>query len=143
MAEHQTIREVMTPGPLTVEATSTVAEAALAMKGADVGPVPVLDTNGRLCGILTDRDITVRVVAEGLDPKTTSVGDVSSVELIVLSPDDTVDDAVQLMRERSIRRLPIVDDSGKPVGIVSLGDLAVERDPDSALADISAARPNT
>jgi CBS domain-containing protein len=141
MASSQTIRDVMTPHPLMIEATSTVAEAAMAMKGADVGPVPVLDEAGSLCGILTDRDVTIRVVAEGLDPKTTKVGDVSSVGLTVLSPDDTVDDAVRLMREQAIRRLPIVE-SGRPVGIVSLGDLALARAPESALADISASPPN-
>jgi CBS domain-containing protein len=91
--------------------------------------------------LLTDRDIAIRVVAEGLDPKTTKVGDVASLGLTSLTPDDSVDQAVRLMRERAVRRLPIVE-GGKPVGIVSLGDLAMERDPDSALADISAAPAN-
>lgn len=140
MAE-QKLREVMTADPLSVEATATVAEAAMAMKGADVGPIPVVGEDGTLCGLITDRDIAVRVIAEGLDPKTTKVGDVATLDLTSLSPDDSVDQAVRLMRERAVRRLPIVE-GGKPVGIVSLGDLAMDRDPDSALADISAAPPN-
>jgi CBS domain-containing protein len=137
----QTLRDVMTADPLTVEATATVAEAALAMKGADVGPIPVIDKGGNLCGMLTDRDIAVRVVAEGLDPKTTKVGDLASLDLVTLSPDQSVEDAVRLMRERAVRRLPVVE-GGTPVGIVSMGDLALEREPESALADISAAPPN-
>jgi CBS domain-containing protein len=141
MAKQKKLREVMTPDPLSVQATATVAEAAKAMKGADVGPMPVVDDDGNLFGVLTDRDITVRVVAESRDPKATKVGDVASVDLTTLAPDDSVDEAVRLMRERAVRRLPIVE-GGKPVGIVSIGDLAMERDPDSALADISAAPAN-
>ena len=137
----QKIREVMTLDPLTVEATATVAEAALAMKGADVGPIPVIREDGSLCGLLTDRDITIRVVAEGLDPKSTTVDEVATVDPTSVTPDDTFDEAVRLMREHAVRRLPVVE-NGKPVGIVSLGDLARAREPDSVLADISAASPN-
>jgi len=140
MAER--IRDVMTTNPETLPESTTVREAAEAMRANDIGDVVVVDDNGKLSGILTDRDIVVRVVAEGRDPRTTRIGDIASRDLTAVSPDDPVDRAVQLMRDKAIRRLPAVD-KGKPVGIVSIGDLALDRDPGSALADISAAPPNT
>lgn len=140
MAER--IGDVMTTNPQTLPESTTVREAAEAMRANDIGDVVVVDDNGKLSGILTDRDIVVRVVAEGRDPRTTRIGDIASRELTAVSPDDPVDRAVQLMRDKAIRRLPAVD-KGKPVGIVSIGDLALDRDPGSALADISAAPPNT
>jgi len=135
------IRDVMTTNPQTLPESTIVREAAETMRANDIGDVIVNDDNGQLTGILTDRDIVVRVVAEGRDPRATRIGDIASRELTAVSPDDPLDRAVQLMRERAIRRLPVVE-QGKPVGIVSLGDLALYRDPDSALADISAAPPN-
>ena len=136
------IRDVMTTNPETLPESTTVREAAEAMRANDIGDVVVVDDNGKLSGILTDRDIVVRVVAEGRDPRTTRIGDIASRDLTAVSPEDPVDRAVQLMRDKAIRRLPAVD-KGKPVGIVSIGDLALDRDPGSALADISAAPPNT
>ena len=136
------IGDVMTTNPETLPESTTVREAAEAMRANDIGDVVVVDDNGKLSGILTDRDIVVRVVAEGRDPRTTRIGDIASRDLTAVSPDDPVDRAVQLMRDKAIRRLPAVD-KGKPVGIVSIGDLALDRDPGSALADISAAPPNT
>lgn len=136
------IRDVMTTNPETLPESTTVREAAEAMRANDIGDVVVVDDNGKLSGILTDRDIVVRVVAEGRDPRATRIGDIASRDLTAVSPDDPVDRAVQLMRDKAIRRLPAVD-KGKPVGIVSIGDLALDRDPGSALADISAAPPNT
>jgi CBS domain-containing protein len=135
------VREVMTSAPLTSEAISSVTDAAKAMAGADVGPVPVIDENGALCGLLTDRDIAVRVVAEDRNPSTTKVGDVASRDLVILGPDASVDEAIQAMRDHALRRIPIVD-GGRVVGIVSLGDLARKRDPNSVLADVSSAPPN-
>jgi CBS domain-containing protein len=136
------IRDVMTTNPETLPESTTVREAAEAMRANDIGDVVVVDDNGKLSGILTDRDIVVRVVAEGRDPRATRIGDIASRDLTAVSPDDPVDRAVQLMRDKAIRRLPAVD-KGKPVGIVSIGDLALDRDPGSALAEISAAPPNT
>jgi CBS domain-containing protein len=136
------ISDVMTTHPETLPESTTVREAAETMRANNIGDVVVVDDNGALSGILTDRDIVVRVVAEGRDPRVTRIGDIASRDLTLVSPDDPVDRAVQLMRDRAIRRLPAVD-KGKPVGIVSIGDLALDRDPDSALADISAAPPNT
>jgi CBS domain-containing protein len=134
------IRDVMTPEPVTVATNTTLEQAARHMRDAGIGNVIVLEGE-QITGILTDRDIVVRAVAEGWHPSQTPVGDVASRELTTISPDETVDAAVALMRERSIRRLPVVE-SGRPVGIVSLGDLALERDPDSCLGEISAAPPN-
>jgi CBS domain-containing protein len=140
MAER--IRDVMTTNPQTLPESTTVREAAETMRANDIGDVVVVDDNGALSGILTDRDIVVRVVAEARDPRATRIGDIASRELTAVSPDDPVERAVQLMRERAIRRLPAVE-RNKVVGIVSIGDLALDRDPDSALADISAAPPNS
>ncbi|HEX6081771.1 MAG TPA: CBS domain-containing protein [Methylomirabilota bacterium] len=139
MAER--VKDVMTPNPQTLSVSATVREAAEAMRANDIGTVIATNDQGRIAGILTDRDIAVRVVAEGRDPRATRIDDIASHDLVALSPDDPIDRAVEAMRERALRRLPVVQD-GKVVGIVSLGDLALERDPDSALADISAAPPN-
>lgn len=133
------IRDVMTPDPVTVPSTTPLEQAARQMRDAGIGNVIVLDGE-QVTGILTDRDIVVRAVAEGRDSRT-PVGDVTSRDLTTIAPDATLEAAVELMRERSIRRLPVVE-AGRAVGIVSLGDLALERDPDSALGDISAAPPN-
>jgi len=129
----------MTPEPVTVPSTTTLEQAARRMRDAGIGDVIVLDGE-QITGILTDRDIVVRAMAEGRDGQT-PVCDVASRDLTTISPDDTLEAAVELMRERSIRRLPVVE-AGRAVGIVSLGDLALERDPDSCLGDISAAPPN-
>ncbi|HVF05753.1 MAG TPA: CBS domain-containing protein [Frankiaceae bacterium] len=131
------IEEVMTPDPRTLDASDTVAAAAKVMADDDIGDVLVVDAD-RLYGIITDRDITVRVVAEGRDPQSTTLRDACSTGVVTLTPDDSVDDAERVMGEQAVRRLPIVQD-GRPVGVVSLGDLAIEEDPESALADISAA----
>jgi CBS domain-containing protein len=116
-------------------------DAARRMKDRNIGDVIVLD-GAVVCGVVTDRDIVVRAVAEGLDPKSTTLGEICSRELVTVHPDDSVKDAVQLMRAHALRRLPVLD-GFNPVGIVSIGDLAIERDAGSALADISSAAPNT
>jgi CBS domain-containing protein len=134
-----TIREVMTRNPTSVEASATVQEAARLMDKEDIGNVLVVE-NGEVQGIVTDRDIVVRVLAKGNGPDA-SVREAASTNLEALSPDDSIDDAIKRMEQADVRRLPVVED-GKPVGIVSLGDLAVEKDTDSALADISSASPN-
>jgi CBS domain-containing protein len=135
-----TIRDVMTPNPVALPVTASVVDAALAMRDFDVGVVIVVE-DGQVCGIVTDRDLVVRAIANGSYPATTKLAEVCSRELTTLSPTDTLEDAIRVMREKAIRRLPVVED-GQPVGIVSIGDLAVERDPHSVLADISAAPPN-
>jgi CBS domain-containing protein len=134
------LREIMTQNPVTVQSTDSVVAAARSMRDGNIGDVVVVE-RGEIQGILTDRDIVVRALAEGRDPARTTVGEICSRELTTLSPSDAIGDAVTMMREKAIRRLPVVD-GGRPVGIVSLGDLAVERDPESALGEISAAPPN-
>jgi len=136
----QTVEEIMTRDPRTVNGSDTVTDAARLMRDSDIGDVIVVD-DGQVSGIVTDRDIVIRGVAEGRDPDSTEVSDVHTASVETIEPDASVDDAVSLMREKDIRRLPVAK-NGRPVGIVSLGDLAVEREPDSALADISAASPD-
>jgi CBS domain-containing protein len=136
-----TISDVMTKNPATLDVDASALEAAQAMKAADIGDVVVCD-HGRVWGIVTDRDLVVRAMAEGASAEEVRLRDVCSHELTTITPDASVDEAVQLMREQALRRLPVVKDQ-KLVGIVALGDLAVDRDPESALADISAAAPNT
>ncbi|MDQ3945770.1 MAG: CBS domain-containing protein [Actinomycetota bacterium] len=136
----QSIREVMAKDPVTVTADATVLDAARCMRDRDIGDVMIVDGD-RVTGILTDRDIVVRAIAEGRDPATSRVAEVASMDLVTLSPEDSFDQAVKLMRQHDIRRLPIVE-NGRPVGIVSIGDLAMERDRDSVLGDISSAPPN-
>ena len=133
----QSIREVMTQNPELVAGDTTVADAAKLMRDKDFGGVLCGD-GGEVSGFLTDRDIALRVVAEGKDPTSTTVSEVATTDLHTLSPDDSVEDAIELVRQHDIRRVPIVEDA-KPVGIVSIGDLAIERDEDSALAELSAA----
>lgn len=135
------IREVMTKDPATLSESATLQEAATVMKTQDIGNIIVLDDGGQVCGILTDRDIVVRGIAENRSTSEATIGDICTRDVTTLSPDDSVGDAVRLMTDKAIRRLPIVE-GGTAVGIVSIGDLAVEKDSDSALADISAAPPN-
>lgn len=134
----QTIQEVMTHDPVALSASTPVTEAAQAMRDSDIGDVIVLDDGNQVCGIVTDRDIAVQVVADNRDASSTKLGEICSRDVATLEPTASVSEAVRLMSERAVRRIPIVD-GGRPVGIVSLGDLAVTRDPESALADISAA----
>ncbi|NYI04135.1 CBS domain-containing protein [Allostreptomyces psammosilenae] len=136
----RTVSDVMTANPETIEVTEPVAEAARKMRSSDAGAIVVLD-HGQVAGIVTDRDITLRVVAEDRGGDTPVREACSSTELTTVRPDTDLDEAVRLMRGKAVRRLPVVQNN-QPVGIVSLGDLAIERDPDSALGDISAAKGN-
>jgi predicted transcriptional regulator len=135
------VSEVMTPLPTTVRSSQTVAETANHMRQMDVGSMIVVDDSGGVVGIVTDRDIAIRAVAQGSDPQTTTVGEISTEHVSTVSASDSIADAVRLMREKAVRRLPVVD-GDRPVGIVSIGDLALDRDPRSALADISSEPPN-
>lgn len=136
----QEIQTVMTPEPVAVDVNAALVDAASAMHDRDVGAVVVTDDSG-VVGILSDRDITIRATARGAGPVNTTVGDVCSRELVTVTPDQTVDDVLAIMRDRKLRRVPVVS-AGQPVGIVSLGDLAVTRDRESVLGEISAADPN-
>jgi CBS domain-containing protein len=136
-----TIEEIMTPDPLVCAASTTVREAAQAMRNHDVGDV-LVESDGQLCGVVTDRDLVTRVVAEALDPASTLLEEICSRELATVDASATIDEAAAVMREHAVRRLPVLQD-GRPVGVISLGDLAIDADPHSALADISAAPPST
>ncbi|MFE9440250.1 CBS domain-containing protein [Streptomyces sp. NPDC006602] len=130
----------MTPGVVAVRPDASLVEAAQLMRTQDIGDVLVADGQ-HVVGMLTDRDITVRAVADGADPLTVSAQMVCTPDPVVVAPGDPVSTAVALMREHAVRRLPVVED-GLPVGMVSLGDVAEAEDPDSALADISRALPD-
>jgi CBS domain-containing protein len=136
----ESVRDVMSTDLKSVEPGASIAEAAKQMRDSDVGAIPVID-DGELKALLTDRDIVVEVVAEGKDPDDVKVDDIASKDLTTLEPDASIDDALRTMRENKVRRLPVVEDD-KPVGIVSLGDLAVDREPKSALGEISEAPAN-
>jgi len=136
----RTVEEIMTTNPRTVNVEDTALEAAQVMRDNDIGDVIVVE-DGQVTGIATDRDIAVRAVAEGRDPDSTPVSEICTTGVQAIEPEASVDDALRMMREHDVRRLPVVK-NGRPVGIVSLGDLAVEREPDSTLADISAAAPD-
>ena len=135
-----TVRDVMTANPVTLPAQAPVTDAAKRMRQEDIGDVIVLEGD-RICGVVTDRDIVVRVLAEDREPARTKLGEICSRNVVTVKPGDALTQAGDLMRTRTIRRVPVVE-GGRPVGIVSIGDLAVERDPDSALGEISAATPN-
>jgi len=134
------VRDVMMTNPLSVDAGASIRQAAEVMRDNDIGDVLVVG-DGSLRGIVTDRDIVVRALADGRQPDATPVGDVCSPKLTVVDAEADVDEAADLMGRHAIRRLPVIEND-EVVGIVSLGDLARRSDPESALGDISAAPPN-
>ncbi|MFI8192778.1 CBS domain-containing protein [Streptomyces sp. NPDC085946] len=136
----QFVKDVMTPGVVAVRPDASLVEAAQLMRAQNIGDVVVADGQ-EVVGVLTDRDITVRAVAEGTDPLTVSVRTVCTPDPVTVEPHDPVSAAVALMRAHAVRRLPVVE-NGLPVGMVTLGDLAEAEDPGSALADISRAEPD-
>ena len=133
------LRDVMTPNPTVCSPDTTAAQAARMMRDQGIGDVLVQDDDS--LGIVTDRDIVTRAVAEGRDPAAVTLADICTREIQTVSPDMSIDDVIRLMSDKAVRRVPVVE-GGKPVGIVALGDLAVERDRRSLLADISAAPPS-
>ena len=135
----QTVRDVMTTQPMHVKESASLIDAARAMRDRDIGDLIVV-RGGEILGMVTDRDLVIRGLAEGHDPKTMTVGEICSTDVVTVEPDATVDRVIELMREKAVRRIPVVDD-GKPVGILSLGDLAMRKDKDSVLSDISEAPP--
>ncbi|MFI0508770.1 CBS domain-containing protein [Streptomyces sp. WSLK1-5] len=139
MTQH--VSDIMTSAPVTVEPQTSVTAVARIMRDQDLGAVLVTE-GGELRGLVTDRDLVVRSLAEGGDLEQVTVAGACSDDLVTVTPEDELDHAIGLMREHAVRRIPVVD-HGRPVGIVALGDTAMERDPGSALGDISVARPNT
>ena len=142
MAETQLlVRDVMTPDPTVLSSETSVIEAARAMRDGDFGAVLVTEGD-RLKGIVTDRDIVVRALAEkGSEGCSSTLGEISTEDLFTVTPDQPVEEAIEHMRERALRRVPVVE-GDKPVGIIAIGDLAVDLDRDTVLGEISAAPPN-
>lgn len=135
------VRDIMTGSPTSVSPELDIVTVARAMRDEEIGAVLVAEGDD-LKGVVTDRDLVVRGLAAGGDPTQAKIGQIASKVTATVGPDDSLDKAAQIMRERSVRRLPVME-HGRPVGIVSIGDLAIEKDSASALADISAARSNT
>jgi CBS domain-containing protein len=123
----QNIRDVMTSDPCTIDADKSVAYAAKMMRDENVGLAPIVEGD-KLIGMLTDRDIAVRVVAEGRDPNQIKVREVASQKLITIDPQQDLDEALRMMAEHQVRRLPVVEEDGRLVGVVAQADVAREGD---------------
>lgn len=139
----QKVGEVMTKDPATMPRTASLRETAQLMRQRDIGDVIVVEDreSQRLAGLVTDRDIVVRAVAEGHNPDDVSLSDILTADVASVTEDTPIKQAIDLMMSKAVRRLPVVR-GGQPVGVVSIGDLAVEKDPGSALGRISASSPN-
>lgn len=122
--EHKTVREAMTANPRTIAPDTSIQEAARLMASEDVGSLPIVEGD-RLAGMVTDRDIAIRAVAEGRDPST-AVGEIASRELVTTDPQQSLDEAMRLMAEHQVRRLPVCEEDGRLVGIVAQADVAVQ-----------------
>jgi CBS domain-containing protein len=119
----KSVRDAMTSNPRTIDAGKPVAHAAKMMKDEDVGLAPVVEGD-RLVGTVTDRDIVTRVIAEGRDPGSTSVRDIATTDLVTIDPQQSLDDALRLMAQHQVRRLPVVENDGRLVGVLAQADVA-------------------
>jgi signal-transduction protein with cAMP-binding, CBS, and nucleotidyltransferase domain len=135
------VSELMNKQPIKLPSSSPIIDAARKMAEAGIGAVLVEDGD-KLCGVVTDRDITIRAVAKGRDPSNTKLSEICSNDLATVSEDDELDQALQVMRDKAVRRVVVTDRQHKALGVLSLGDLALERDPRSVLGQISAAPAN-
>ena len=135
------IRDIMTSEPITLTESSTLLEAARCMRDSDIGEVIVMRGDNAICGVVTDRDIVVRGLAEDMDPRQTTLREVCTAHVVTIDAGADPHDAAALLREHKVRRLPVMED-GELVGIVSIGDVALDIDRESALAEISDAPPN-
>jgi CBS domain-containing protein len=118
------IKDAMTANPCSIDAGKTVDSAAKMMRDEDVGIAPIVEGD-KLIGTLTDRDIALRVVAEGRDPEQTKVEDVMSRDLVTIDPDQNLDEALRLMAQHQVRRLPVVEEDGRLVGVLAQADVAM------------------
>jgi CBS domain-containing protein len=121
------IRDIMTSNPCTIDAEQSVAYAAKMMRDEDVGLAPIVEDD-KLIGMLTDRDIAIRVVAEGRDPGQVKVRDVASKQVVTIDPQQDLDEALRIMAKHQVRRLPVVEEDGQLVGVVAQADIAREGD---------------
>jgi CBS domain-containing protein len=119
---HKSIQEAMTSNPTTVEPTTTAQEAARTMKSEDVGSLPIVEGE-KLVGVITDRDLAIRIIAEakGVD---TPVADIASKDVVTIDPQQSLEEAARLMASNQVRRLPVVEEDGKLVGILAQADVA-------------------
>jgi len=120
----KSVKDAMTPEVKTAQPSQSLTDVAKLMKEEDVGAVPVLDGD-RLVGVVTDRDIVVRGIADGSDPHTVRVGEIASADIVTVRPDDDLDEALRLMAQHQVRRLPVVDE-GRLVGVLAQADVAHE-----------------
>src|SRR3954453_6838461 len=123
----QSIRDLMTGNPCSIDADKSVAYAARMMRDEDVGLAPIVEGD-KLIGTVTDRDIAVRVVAEGKDPEQTTVREVASTNLVTIDPQQDLDEALRLMAKHQVRRLPVVEEDGRLVGVLAQADVAEHAD---------------
>jgi CBS domain-containing protein len=130
--------EVMTENPSCCLPGDTVFAAAQLMKSEDVGPIPIVNNKEtkKLEGMVTDRDLALKVVAEGLDPKNTGIEEVMTTGIVTCGPDDNVDGATELMEQHQVRRIPIVDDSNRLVGIIAQADIATRMNVPQKTAEV-------
>ncbi len=138
--KNTTIDKIMTRNVKTLPETASLIDAANAMRDEDIGGVIVTKSDGTMCGLVTDRDLVVRGLASGREPAQMRLSDICTKNVTTLRPSQTIADAIGTMSARAVRRVPVVE-NGKAVGMVSLGDLAEARDPDSVLGRISSAPP--
>jgi CBS domain-containing protein len=129
-----TVGDMMTKDLITCSPDETLAQAAQKMASGDIGCCPVVE-NGQLVGVITDRDITVRAVARGLDPNSQHVREMMSTNLVTVTPDTSVEDACRLMMDYQVRRLPVVE-GNRLVGMVSLADLAIDLEEEEMVAEV-------
>ena len=127
MAHDKNVRDVMTSSPRTIDPSTVLHEAARLMRDEDVGALPIVEGD-RLQGMLTDRDIAIRAVAEGKDPQSTTAQEVASRDLVTIDPEQSLDEALRLMAKHQVRRLPVVEEDGRLVGIVAQADAAMSGD---------------
>jgi CBS domain-containing protein len=119
----KSVQELMTRNPCSIDADKSVAYAAKMLRDEDVGLAPIVEGD-RLVGTVTDRDITIRVVAEGKDPESTKVKDIASINLVTVGPGQDLDEALKLMAKHQVRRLPVTEEGGRLVGLVAQADIA-------------------
>jgi CBS domain-containing protein len=123
----KSVKQLMTSDPCSIDVEKSVAYAAKMMRDEDVGLAPIVEGD-RLVGTVTDRDITIRVVAEGKDPESTKVREIASTQLVTVDPQQDLDEALQLMAKHQVRRLPVVEEGGRLVGVVAQADVARSAD---------------
>jgi CBS domain-containing protein len=119
---HQSVRDAMTSKPKTIEPSTTAQEAARIMKSEDIGSLPIVEGD-KLAGVVTDRDLAIRALAEGKSPDT-AVSEIASKDVVTVDPDQTIEEAARLMAKHQVRRLPVVEEDGRLIGVLAQADVA-------------------